>query len=60
MCLFVFLTTIKNKKTRDLPGNPVIKTLCPKAGSMGVDLQLGNKDPTCHAAWPRKYIKIDK
>ena len=35
----------------------MVKTLCFQCRGCGFDPRLGNEDPTCLSAWPKKLIK---
>ena len=42
------------KLFQDFSGGPVVKT--PHFQGRGCNPQLGNKDPICHMAWPKKKV----
>ena len=45
-----------SKWTRDFPGGPETKTPDFHCRGHGIDHRLGNSDPTCHVAEPKKIF----
>ena len=46
--------SLKKKKIRDFSGAPVAKIPCFQCRGPRFDPWSGNKDPTCHGAWPER------
>ena len=52
--------SFKIKSISDFPGSPVVKTLCSQCRRHGFNPWLGNKNPICHVAQPKKIKQILK
>ena len=48
---------VKKKKVGLFPGSPVVKILCFHGRGCGLDPWLGNSNPTCHLALPKRFFK---